>query len=44
LIKKSNWKEPGGKDEPYVQNCIITDYYTEEELGENLLTFPRQNK
>jgi phosphate transport system permease protein len=33
--------ELGGKDEPIVlfRTGDITDYYTEEELGENLLIF-----
>jgi phosphate transport system permease protein len=39
--KITNWKELG-KDEPIVlfRTGDITDYYTEEELGENFVNFP----
>lgn len=37
-----NWKELGGKDVPIVlfRTSDITNYYTEEELGENFENFP----
>ena len=37
-----NWKELGGKDIPIVlfRTSDITNYYTEEELGENFENFP----
>ena len=40
--KITNWKELGGKDEAIVlfRTSDITDYYTEEELGENFEYFP----
>jgi phosphate transport system permease protein len=40
--KITNWKELGGKDETIVlfRTGDITDYYTEEELGENFEYFP----
>jgi phosphate transport system permease protein len=40
--KIKNWSELGGKDEPIVlfRTGDITDYYTEEELGENFVNFP----
>jgi phosphate transport system permease protein len=40
--KITNWKELGGKDEVIVlfRTGDITDYYTEEELGENFEYFP----
>jgi phosphate transport system permease protein len=40
--KITNWKELGGKDETIVlfRTGDITDYYTEEELGENFEFFP----
>jgi phosphate transport system permease protein len=40
--KITNWSELGGKDEPIVlfRTGDITDYYTEEELGENFVNFP----
>jgi phosphate transport system permease protein len=43
LIKKSQIGVSfGGKDEPIVlfRTGDITDYYTEEELGENFVNFP----
>jgi phosphate transport system permease protein len=40
--KITNWKELGGKDQAIVlfRTSDITDYYTEEELGENFEYFP----
>ena len=40
--KITNWKELGGKDQAIVlfRAGDITDYYTEEELGENFEFFP----
>lgn len=40
--KIKNWKEVGGKDEAIVlfRTSDITDYYTDEELGENFEYFP----
>jgi phosphate transport system permease protein len=40
--KITNWKELGGKDQAIVlfRTGDITDYYTEEELGENFEYFP----
>lgn len=40
--KITNWKEIGGKDQAIVlfRAGDITDYYTEEELGENFEFFP----
>jgi phosphate transport system permease protein len=40
--KITNWKEVGGKDQKIVlfRTGDITDYYTEEELGENFEYFP----
>lgn len=40
--KITNWKELGGKDEAIVlfRTSDITDYYSEEELGENFEYFP----
>lgn len=40
--KITNWKELGGKDATIVlfRTSDITDYYTEEELGENFEYFP----
>lgn len=40
--KITNWKELGGKDEAIVlfRTGDITEYYTEEELGENFEYFP----
>jgi phosphate transport system permease protein len=42
--KITNWKELGGKDEAIVlfRTGDITDYYTEEELGENFEYFPNK--
>jgi phosphate transport system permease protein len=39
--KNHKWSELGGKDEPIVlfRTGDITDYYTEEELGENFVNF-----
>lgn len=40
--KIKNWKEVGGKDEAIVlfRTSDITEYYTDEELGENFEYFP----
>jgi phosphate transport system permease protein len=42
--KIKNWKEVGGDDLPIVlfRTSDITDYYTEEELGENFEYFPQK--
>ena len=42
--KITNWKELGGEDRTIVlfRTSDITDYYTEEELGENFEYFPQK--
>jgi phosphate transport system permease protein len=42
LIKNHKLERTRGKDEPIVlfRTGDITDYYTEEELGENFVNFP----